>query len=105
MSWEREVHEINRRRYLARQQGGEAGIAKQHAKGRLTIRERIDTLLDPGSFQEQGQATAIPEYDDRDQLTGFVPANYVVGFGLVDGRRVEHACGPHREPLPLRHGR
>ena len=88
MSWEEEVREINRRRRLAKQQGGKEGIAKQHARGRLTIRERIDALLDAGTFQEQGLATAIPDYDDNDRLTGFVPANYVVGFGRIDGRRV-----------------
>ena len=88
MSWEEEVHEIRRRRHLAKQQGGKEGIAKQHARGRLTIRERIDALLDDGSFQEQGLATAIPDYDDDDRLLGYVPANYVVGFGRIDGRRV-----------------
>src|SRR6056297_182294 len=88
MSWEHEAREIERRRHLARQQGGRTGIDRQHAKGRLTIRERIDALLDAGSFEEQGRATAIPEYDDNDELTGFVPANYVLGFGRIDGRRV-----------------
>lgn len=88
MSWEEEVREIRRRRHLAKQQGGKEGIAKQHARGRLTIRERIDALLDDGSFQEQGLATAIPDYDDDDRLLGYVPANYVVGFGRIDGRRV-----------------
>ena len=88
MSWEEEVREIRRRRHLAKQQGGKDGIAKQHARGRLTIRERIDALLDDGSFQEQGLATAIPDYDDDDRLLGYVPANYVVGFGRIDGRRV-----------------
>ena len=88
MSWEDEAGEIRRRRRLAKQQGGKEGIAKQHARGRLTIRERIDALLDAGSFQEQGQATAIPDYDENDRLTGFVPANYVLGFGRIDGRRV-----------------
>ena len=86
--WEEESRELERRRRLAKQQGGKTGIAKQHARGRLTIRERIDALLDPGSFQEQGQATAIPDYDDSDNLVGFVPANYVLGFGRIDGRRV-----------------
>ena len=88
MSWEQEVREIERRRHLAKQQGGKEGIAKQHARGRLTIRERIDALLDPGTFQEHGRATATPDYDDQDNLTGFVPANYVVGFGKIEGRRV-----------------
>ena len=88
MSWEDEVAEIHRRRRLAKKQGGKEGIAKQHARGRLTIRERIDELLDPGTFQEQGLATAIPDYDENDNLTGYVPANYVVGFGRIHGRRV-----------------
>ena len=57
MSWEIEVRELERRRHLALQQGGKEGIAKQHAKGRLTIRERIDALLDKGSFHEHGRAT------------------------------------------------
>jgi acetyl-CoA carboxylase carboxyltransferase component len=88
VSWEEEVRELERRRRLAQQQGGKAGIARQHAKGRLTIRERIEALLDPGSFEEQGRATATPDYDDADTLQGYVPANYVVGFGRIDGRRV-----------------
>ncbi len=88
MSWEIEVRELERRRHLALQQGGKEGIAKQHAKGRLTIRERIDALLDKGSFHEHGRATALPDYDENDKLTGYVPANYVVGFGKIEDRRV-----------------
>ena len=88
MSWENEVKELERRRYLAKQQGGKEGIAKQHAKGRLTIRERIDTLLDPNSFREHGQATASPVYDDHDEIIEYAPANYIVGFGKIDQRRI-----------------
>ena len=88
MSWEKEVRELQRRRHLAQQQGGDEGIAKQHARGRLTIRERIDALLDADSFQEHGRATAVPDYDDDGELLGYLPANYVVGFGDIDKRRV-----------------
>ncbi len=88
MSWDPEVKELERRRYLAKQQGGKEGIAKQHARGRLTIRERIDEVLDPGTFREHGQATASPVYDDNDEIVEYVPANYVVGFGKIDKRRV-----------------
>ena len=88
MSWEAEVKELERRRHLAKQQGGQNGIAKQHAKGRLTIRERIDEVLDAGSFREHGRATASPVYDDNDEVIEYVPANYVVGFGKVEDRRV-----------------
>ncbi len=88
MSWESEADEIRRRRELAQVQGGESGISKQHSQGRLTIRERIDALLDPGSFEEQGLATAVPDYDDEGRIREFVPANYVLGFGKIDGRRI-----------------
>jgi len=88
MSWEKEVRELERRRELARRQGGPEGIAKQHARGRLPIRERVDALVDAGSFQEHGRATAIPDYDDDGELKGYVPANYVVGFGEIGRRRV-----------------
>ncbi len=86
MSWYPEVEELRVRREQARQQGGPDGIARQHARGRLTIRERIDALVDPGSFAEQGLATASPEYDDAGRIIGYTPANYVVGFGEINGR-------------------
>ena len=88
MAWDSEVKELERRRYLAKQQGGAEGVARQHAKGRMTIRERVDVLLDPGSFKEHGRATASPVYDDNGELIEYVPANYVVGFGEVNGRRI-----------------
>jgi acetyl-CoA carboxylase carboxyltransferase component len=88
MSWEAEVAELERRRRLAQMQGGPDGIAKQHAAGRLTIRERVEALLDDGSFLEQGRATAAPEYDDSGVLLGYTPANYVVGMGRIAGRPV-----------------
>jgi len=88
MSWEAEVKELKRRRALALQQGGKEGVNKQHSRGRLTIRERISSLLDANSFSESGKATAIPDYDKNDKLVGFVPANYVVGQGKIDGRDV-----------------
>ena len=88
MSWEKEIEELGRRREMATRMGGKEGIAKQHARGRLTIRERAAALVDAGSFQEQGKATASPEYDDEGNLQGYVPANYLLGFGRVDGRPV-----------------
>ena len=54
MSWKKETTEIKKRRKLAKAQGGKEAIELQHAKGRLTLRERIELLLDPNSFQEQG---------------------------------------------------
>ena len=46
------IEELEKRREQARMGGGEKRIAAQHAKGRLTARERLSVLLDPGSFEE-----------------------------------------------------
>ena len=97
MSWESEVKELERRRHLAKQQGGKEGIAKQHSRGRLTIRERFDAVLDDGSFREHGQATASPVYNDAGDVVEYVPANYVVGFGKSD-QAVSKFVGHANEP-------
>jgi len=48
--------EARRRRALA--MGGVEAVAKQHAEGKLTVRERVDRLFDPGSFHERPPPTA-----------------------------------------------
>lgn len=88
MTWHKEAHEIELRRELSKQQGGEESIAAQHAKGRLTIRERIDGLLDASSFEEHGEGAGFAEKGDDGSIEDFTPANYVVGLGQVDGRRI-----------------
>jgi len=87
MSWKDEVDEIEKRRALAAEQGGAESVARQHAKGRLTIRERIEALLDAGSFEEVGAGAGDSERDNDGALASFQPANYVLGFGKIDGRR------------------
>ena len=54
MVWQPEIEELEKRKQLARKMGGQAGIDKQHSRGKLTVRERIDALADPGSFEEVG---------------------------------------------------
>ncbi|MDZ7685895.1 MAG: carboxyl transferase domain-containing protein [Gammaproteobacteria bacterium] len=88
MSWHKEAHEIALRRELSKEQGGEEGIARQHEKGRLTIRERIDHLLDAESFEEHGEGAGFAEKGEDGSIESFSPANYVVGLGEVGGRRV-----------------
>jgi acetyl-CoA carboxylase carboxyltransferase component len=88
MSWKDEAEQIARRRALARGQGGPEGVARQHAKGRLTVRERIDGLIDPDSFEEMGPIAGQAEFDADGNLIAVQPANYVLGFGRLDGRRV-----------------
>ncbi len=87
MSWLEEADEIARRRQAAQELGGPEGIARQHERGRLTVRERIDLLLDAGSFREQGPIAGHTERSESGERT-FVPANYVVGLGKIDGRQV-----------------
>jgi acetyl-CoA carboxylase carboxyltransferase component len=87
MSWQKESEEIELRVKLSKQQGGEEGIAKQHAKGRLSIRERIDLLVGE-TFEEHGEGAGFAEKDDAGNISAFSPANYVVGFGELGERRV-----------------
>jgi propionyl-CoA carboxylase beta chain len=78
-----------RRRYAAaRQGGGSERVDKQHAAGKLTARERIDALLDPGSFQEL-DALVVHRSHDFGMDGMRVPGDGVVtGHGRVDGRPV-----------------
>ncbi|MGE0881998.1 MAG: acyl-CoA carboxylase subunit beta [Blastocatellales bacterium] len=87
MSWQPEVDEIKRREELAKQMGGDANVARQHANGRLTVRERIERLLDQGSFHETGALAGKAAYIDG-ELIEFIPSNFVCGTGRINGRRV-----------------
>ena len=68
--------------------GGPEKIKRQHDGGKLTVRERVEGLLDPGSFHEIGTLAGKAEYDAEGRLAKFTPANLVIGRGLIDGRRV-----------------
>ncbi len=92
MSWKPEADAIRRRRELAAALGGEAAVERQHARGRGTVRERIDGLLDRDSFREHGGIAGRGEVDDDGQLASFTPASVVAGTGEIDGRRVV-VCG------------
>ena len=86
MSWDEEIDGIHERRREAVRMGGPEAVDKQHEKGRLTIRERIERMVDPGSFDEEGPIAGHGETDENGRLIGFTPANYVLGIGQVDGR-------------------
>ena len=88
MSWQPEVDEVRRREELARQMGGPSNIQRQHAAGRLTVRERIHRLLDPGTFHESGALAGQAQYDAHGNLASFTPSNFVTGTGRIDGRPV-----------------
>src|SRR5437868_608672 len=67
--------------------GGEERVARQHASGRLTVRERIERLFDPGSFRETGSIAGRATYADDGTVADFLPANSIVGEGRIEGRR------------------
>jgi len=90
------AHDLNeellRRREAVREGGGPEAIDKQHGKGKRTARERIDQLLDPGSFEE-----VTPYVTHRHAAFGldrkrFPGDSVVVGFGRIDGRKVAVAA-------------
>ncbi len=88
MNWQPELDELRRREALGREMGGADKVQRQHDGGRLTVRERIDALLDGGSFHEVGAISGKAEYDAAGNLAGFTPANCVFGRGTIDGRPV-----------------
>ena len=88
MTWQPELDELRRREAMAHRMGGAGKVKRQHDGGRLTVRERVDRLLDPGSFHEIGAIAGVAEYDDAGELTELTPSNFVFGRGLIDGRPV-----------------
>src|SRR4051794_14806929 len=81
------TEEVHARRERAKLGGGEEKIAKQHERGKLTARERIDLLCDPGSFVEMG-IHGRPHFSQRSMEGKEAPADGVIpGWGDVDGRR------------------
>jgi len=80
--------DLEQRRAEARLAGGEAAIERHHNKGKMTARERIEYLLDEGSFQEldmlsRHRAHGMGLEDNRPYTDGVI-----IGFGSVDGRKV-----------------
>ena len=88
MSWKKEISQIKLREKLAKQQGGADAVNIQHSKGRLTLRERIDLLLDNDTFEEIGKVAGGAEYDDDGELSSLTPANFILGFGKIDNREI-----------------
>jgi len=88
MSWNEELDELARRKRLAEQMGGAEKVKRQHDNNKLTVRERIERLLDVGSFHEVGATAGATQYDADGKLIAYRPSNQVVGHGAIDGRPV-----------------
>jgi methylmalonyl-CoA decarboxylase subunit alpha len=82
------IEDLGKREEQARALGGPKGIDKQHKEGKLTARERLDLLFDPGSFAEQDMFISH-RCVDFEMAGAEIPGDGVVtGSGLVEGRRV-----------------
>ena len=82
------IEELERRREAAKLGGGQERIDAQHAKGKLTARERVDVLLDQGSFEEW-DIFVEHRSTDFDMADKVVPGDGVVtGYGTINGRMV-----------------
>jgi propionyl-CoA carboxylase beta chain len=82
------VNLVEKRRQESRQGGGDKRIEVQHSKGKLTARERIDLLLDPGSFKEYG-AFIEHRCSNFGMQKREIPGDGVVtGYGTINGRPV-----------------
>ncbi|WP_412064972.1 acyl-CoA carboxylase subunit beta [Rhizobium sp. SYY.PMSO] len=82
------LQELERRREVARLGGGQVRIDAQHARGKLTARERIDIFLDEGSFEEFDMFVEHRSTDfgmDKSKIAG---DGVVTGWGTVNGRTV-----------------
>ena len=88
MTWQPELDELRARERMAREMGGPDKVKRQHDGGRLTVRERIDRLIDKGSFHEVGAIAGKAEYDADGKLTKLTPSNCVMGRATIDGRPV-----------------
>ncbi len=86
-SWKKEVEEIESRKRLAYKMGGKKNVQRQHNEGKLTVRERIQALVDEGSFNETGVLAGVSTYEKND-LKSFIPCPIVMGLASIDGRRV-----------------
>ncbi|HVQ75133.1 MAG TPA: carboxyl transferase domain-containing protein [Candidatus Binatia bacterium] len=88
MSWKRELDELRRRESFADELGGPERVKRQHDGGRYTIRERVERLVDAGSFHEVGKIAGRARYDAQQDLVHLTPSNFVFGRARVDDRPV-----------------
>ncbi|WP_087972418.1 acyl-CoA carboxylase subunit beta [Oceanobacillus rekensis] len=88
MSWQAEIEELRKREKEAYKMGGTENVEKHLSRGKLTVRERINRLLDNHSFHESGAIAGKVTYDENGERKDFSPANFLLGTGRINGRKV-----------------
>ncbi|HEV2365067.1 MAG TPA: carboxyl transferase domain-containing protein [Caulobacteraceae bacterium] len=89
-SWEPLLAEVEALRAIAHRRfapdSTDPGVVRQRSRGKLTCRERIDLVLDAGSFREVGSLAGFASWDEEGRVADFTPANHVGGWGTIAGR-------------------
>jgi propionyl-CoA carboxylase beta chain len=88
MSYEQNLEELESRKQQSELGGGQARIDRQHNDGKLTARERVALLFDPGSFQELDQLVMHRSTDFGMEKQRVPGDGVVTGYGTVQGRLV-----------------
>jgi acetyl-CoA carboxylase carboxyltransferase component len=88
MTDQSELDELRQKRKQAELGGGDARIEAQHKRGRLTARERLDLLLDKGSFRETDMFVSHRTTDFGLDKRRYLGDSVVTGWGTIDGRLV-----------------
>jgi len=87
-SWKPELGELAKRQKMAEKMGGTAKVKRQKDRGKLNARERLDLLLDQGSFREIGKLAGKGVYTAKGDLKDVAPSNFIFGRGDIDSRPV-----------------
>ncbi|MFZ1749309.1 MAG: carboxyl transferase domain-containing protein, partial [Saprospiraceae bacterium] len=82
------IQKLKEQKIVALQGGGIDRIKKQHAKGKLTARERIELLVDRGSFEEIGMLKEHRSFDFGMEHQQFPGDGVITGYGTIEGRLV-----------------
>ncbi|CAM4389543.1 acyl-CoA carboxylase subunit beta [Bordetella muralis] len=88
MTWHKELDELAQRKKLAAQMGGAEKVQRHRDGGKLPVRERIERLVDAGSFREVGGLAGSAQYDEQGRLLDLTPSNLLIGRARVQGRPV-----------------
>src|SRR5579862_8077827 len=82
------LEDLERRKTEARAGGSPEAVDRHHSKGKMTARERIEYLLDDGSFQELDMLARHRAYGMGMEAKRFATDGVITGFGTIEGRRV-----------------
>src|SRR5207248_5197915 len=88
MNLEQKLQEMKRRDQLAQEGGGKERRERQHKEGKMSARDRIDFLLDEGTFEETDRFVTHRANDFRMAEQKYYGDGFITGYGRIDGRLV-----------------